>query len=270
MIEYMIEFFLLTVVSIAIGIIVFLIHAKSKNNQTEQKEQPSDNVHPVDDVPETSFLHSKYWTKYGGHYRLQMTAHNFLESYSNTHKEFELEHSAFCDLCGEKDTIWVNFYQYVEIKGYEFKLPAPVLNWGIRPSPSGLITENYFNVFNVDKPKKERIYEDVDYYKKHKKPLPYGFDYQHYYQKEVRTSQIWIEDLSDLDKVIEVVRQYAKQQKEELFKYAYIFDELERVKYTEIMENYKKQIADLHKMKNDFTNKTVDSIFKQINLQGDF
>lgn len=36
------------------------------------------------------------------------------------------------------------------------------------------------------------------------------------------------------------------------------------------MENYKKQISDLNKMRNDFTNKTVDSILKQINLQGDF
>lgn len=45
--------------------------------------------------------------------------------------------------------------------------------------------------------------------------------------------------MSDFDKVIEVVRPYAKQQKEELLKYASVFDELEKVKYTEIMENYK-------------------------------
>jgi len=223
-----------------------------------------------DAVPETSYLHSKYWTKYGGNYRLQLTAHNFLEACFRTQTEFEIEQPGFCDLCGEKDTIWVNFYQYVEINGYEFKLPAPVLDWGIRPSSSGLITENYFNVFNVDKPKKERIYEYVDYYKKHKNPLPYGTDYHDYCTKEVRTNQIWIEDLSDFDKVIEVVRPYAKQQKEELFKYASMFNVLEETQYTEKMEAYKKQIADLHKMRNDFTDKTVDSILKQINLQGDF
>lgn len=228
------------------------------------------NVQLEDAVPETSFLHSKYWTKYGGNYRLQLTAHNFLEAYSTTHTEFELQYPGFCDLCDEKDTIWVNFYQYVEIKGYEFKLPAPVLNWGIRPSSSGLITDNYFNVFNIDKPKKERIYEYIDYYKKHKNPLPYGTDYQDYFHKEVRTNQIWIEDLSDFDKVIEVVRPYAKQQKEEFFKYAAMFNVLEETQYTEKMEAYKKQIADLNKMRNDFTDKTVETILKQINLQGDF
>jgi len=228
------------------------------------------NVQLEDAVPETSFLHSKYWTKYGGNYRLQLTAHNFLEAYSTTHTEFELQYPGFCDLCDEKDTIWVNFYQYVEIKGYEFKLPAPVLNWGIRPSSSGLITDNYFNVFNIDKPKKEHIYEYIDYYKKHKNPLPYGTDYQDYFHKEVRTNQIWIEDLSDFDKVIEVIRPYAKQQKEELFKYAAMFNVLEETQYTEKMEAYKKQIADLNKMRNDFTDKTVETILKQINLQGDF
>ena len=43
------------------------------------------NVQLEDAVPETSFLHSKYWTKYGGNYSLQLTAHNFLDAYSNTH-----------------------------------------------------------------------------------------------------------------------------------------------------------------------------------------
>ena len=49
-----------------------------------------------------------------------------------------------------------------------------------------------------------------------------------------------------------------------------MFNVLEETKYVEKMEAYKKQIADLNKMRNDFTNKTVDSIFKKINLQGDF
>lgn len=159
-------------------------------------------------------------------------------------------------------------YQNIEAKGYEFKLP--VMNWGIRPSPSGLITDNYFNAFNIQKPKKEHIYEYLDYYKKHKNPLPYGFDYHYCYTKERRTNQIWNEDFSDLDKVIDVVRPYAKQQKEDLIKYISAFDELEKIKYIEIMENYKKQISDLNKMRNDFTDKTVDTIFRQINLQGDF
>lgn len=228
------------------------------------------NVQLEDAVPETSFLHSKYWTKYGGNYRLQLTAHNFLEAYSITHTEFELQYPGFCDLCDEKDTIWVNFYQYTEINGYKFKIPVPVLDWGIRPSPSGLITENYFNVFNIEKPSKKIIRNYVDYYKKHKNPLPYGTDYQDYCTKEVRTNQIWIEDLNDFDKVIEVIRPYAKQQKEELFKYAAMFNVLEETKYTEKMEAYKKQIADLNKMRNDFTDKTAESILKQINLQGDF
>ena len=224
------------------------------------------NVQLEDAVPETSFLHSKYWTKYGGEYRLQLTAHNFLEAYSNT--EFELEYPGFCALCDEQDVIYITYYQHVEAKGYEFKLP--VLNWGVRPSPSGIITDNYFNAFNVQKPNKEHIYEYIEYYKKHKNPLPYGFDYHYCYTRETRTDQIWIEDLSDLDKVIEVVRPYAKQQKEELFKYAAMFNVLEETQYTEKMEAYKKQIADLNKMRNDFTDKTVDTIFKQINLQGDF
>ena len=145
-----------------------------------------------------------------------------------------------------------------------------MLNWGIRPSPSGMITENYFNVFKSQKPKKEHIYEYVDYYKKHKNPLPYGFDYHYFYTRKTRTDQIWIEDLSDFDKVIDVVRPYAKQQKEELFKYAAMFNVLEETQYTEKIEAYKKQIADLNKMRNDFTDKTVETIFKQINLQGDF
>ena len=226
------------------------------------------NVQLEDAVPETSFVHSKYWTKYGGEYRLQLTAHNFLEAYSKTHTEFELEYPGFCALCDEQDTIWVNFYQHIEEKDYEFKIP--VLNWGIRPSPSGMITENYFNVFRTQKPKKEHIYEYIEYYKKHKNPLPYGFDYHYFYTRETRTDQIWIEDLSDLDKVIEVVRPYAKQQKEELFKYAAMFNVLEETQYTEKMEAYKKQIADLNKMRNDFTDKTVETILKQINLQGDF
>lgn len=226
------------------------------------------NVQLEDAVPETSFLHSKYWTKYGGNYRLQLTAHNFLAEYFKIHTEFEMEQPGFCSLCDEKDVIYITLYQNIEAKGYEFKLP--VLNWGVRPSPSGLITDNYFNAFNIQKPTKEHIYEYVDYYKKHKNPLPYGFDYHYCYTKERRTNQIWIEDLSDLDKVIEVVRPYAKQQKEELFKYAAMFNVLEETKYTEKMEAYKKQIADLNKMRNDFTNKTVDSILKQINLQGDF
>ena len=41
----------------------------------------ADNVHPVDDVPESSYLNSKYWEKYGGNYRLPLTAHHFLEEY---------------------------------------------------------------------------------------------------------------------------------------------------------------------------------------------
>ncbi len=226
------------------------------------------NVQLEDAVPETSYLHSKYWTKYGGNYRLQMTAYNFLKAYSNIHKEFELEFPGFCDLCDEKDTIWVNFYQFIEEKGYEFKIP--VLNWGIRPSPSGLITENYFNLYKTQKPKKEHIYEYVDYYKKHKNPVPYGFDTHYFYSMEKRTDQIWIEDLSDFDKVIEVIRPYANQQKEDMLKYAAMFNVLEETEYTEKMEAYKKQIADLNKMRNEFTDKTVETIFKQINLQGDF
>ena len=226
------------------------------------------NVQLEDAVPETSFLHSKYWTKYGWNYRLQLIARDFLLEYSNTHTEFKLEYPGFYGLCDEKDTIWVDFYQYIEINGYEFKIP--VLKWGIRPSLSGLITENYFNVFNIDKPSKKTIHNYVDYYEKHKNPLPYGTDYQDYSPKEVRTNQIWIEDLNDFEKVIEVIRPYAKQQKEELFKYASIFNVLEETKYVEKMKTYKKQIADLNKMRNDFTDKTVDSILKQINLQGDF
>lgn len=224
------------------------------------------NVQLEDAVPETSFLHSKYWTKYGGNYRLQLTAHNFLEEYFKTHTEFEMEQPGFCDLCDEEDTIWVNFYQHIETKGYSVN--HMVLNWGIRPSESGLITENYFNVYNIEKPTKKLIYNYLDYYKKHKNPFPYGIDNNYNYFKEVRTNQILIEDLSDFDKVIEVIRPYAKQQKEELFKYAAMFNVLEETKYTEKMEAYKKQIADLNK--NDFTDKTVDTIFKQINLQGDF
>ena len=226
------------------------------------------NVQLEDAVPETSYLHSKYWTKYGGHYRIQLAAHNFLEKYFETNKEFELEQPSFCALNDEKDTIWVNFNQYIETKGFDFKIS--VLNWGIRPSSSGLITENYFNVFKLQKPSKNHILNYLDYYKKHKNPLPYGFDYSYYYTKEVRTNQIWIEDLSDLDKVIKVVRPYAKKQKEELLKNMAMFDELEKIKYTENMENYKKQIADLNKMRNDFTDKTAETILKQINLQGDF
>lgn len=226
------------------------------------------NVQLEDAVPETSFLHSKYWTKYGGNYRLQLTSHNFLNEYFKTHTEFEIEKPGFCALYDEKDTIWVNFCQHIEEKGYEFKLP--VLNWGIRPSSSGLITENYFNVYNIQKPTKENIYVYVDYYKKRKNPLPYGFEYNNFCAIEKRTDQIWIEDLSDLDKVIEVIRPYAKQQKEEIFKYAAMFNVLEETKYKEKMEVYKKQIADLNKMRNEFTDKTVESIFKQINLQGDF
>ena len=61
-----------------------------------------------------------------------------------------------------------------------------------------------------------------------------------------------------------------KEQKEELFKYADMFNVLEETQYTEKMEAYKKQIADLNKMRNDFTDKTVETILKQINLQGDF
>ena len=49
-----------------------------------------------------------------------------------------------------------------------------------------------------------------------------------------------------------------------------MFNVLEETQYTEKMETYKKQIEDLNKMRNDFTDKTVDSILKQINLQGDF
>jgi hypothetical protein len=197
-----------------------------------------------------------------------LTARNFLDEYFRTNKEFEIDKPSFCEWWDEKDVIWVNFYQYIEAKGYEFKLT--VMSWGFRPSSSGLITENNFNVYNVEKPKKEHIYEYVDYYKKHKNPVPYGFDYHYYYTKEVRTDQIWIEDLSDLDKVINVVRPYAEQEKEELLKYSSMFNVLEETKYTEKMEAYKKQIADLNRMRNDFTDKTVDSIFKQINLQGDF
>jgi hypothetical protein len=226
------------------------------------------NVQLEDAVPETSYLHSKYWTKYCGHYRVQLTARNFLDEYFRTNKEFEIDKPSFCEWWDEKDVIWVNFSQYIEAKGYEFKLT--VMSWGFRPSSSGLITENYFNVYNVEKPKKEHIYEYVDYYKKHKNPVPYGFDYHYYYTKEVRTDQIWIEDLNDLDKVIDVVRPYAKQQKEELLKYSSMFNVLEETKYTEKMEAYKKQIADLNRMRNDFTDKTVDSILKQINLEGDF
>ena len=228
------------------------------------------NIQLEDAVPETSFLHSKYWTKNGGNYVCRLAAHNFLESYSNTLTEFKLEQPGFSDMCVENVPIFVNFYQYVEIKGYEFKLPAPVLIWGIRPCPSGLITEDYFYVYNIEKPSKKTIHNYVNYYKEYKNPLPYGTDYKDYCTKEVLTNQIWIEDLSDFDKVIEVVRQYAKQQKEKLFKYAAMFNVLEETQYTEKMEAYKKQIADLNKMRNDFTNKTVDSIFKKINLQGDF
>lgn len=265
----MIDLFIVAVVLIAMGILLFLTLTKSENKQTEQKEPSADNVHPAVDVPESSYLNSKYWEKYGGNYRLPLTAHHFLEEYLKTHTEFKI-YDAFqlYDMKNDKDARDVKFYQQISIKG--FVKEFPVLSWAMRPCETGLITVCYVNVFNIQKPTKEYIYNYVDYYKKHKNPIPYGFDNVHNYYKEIPTNQIWIEDLSDLDKVIEVVRPYAKQQKEELLKYASVFDELEKVKYTEIMENYKKQIADLNKMRNDFTDKTVDTILKQINLKGDF
>lgn len=253
---------------IASGGLAVLGIRQSKNERTEEKETVADNVHTKDTVPITSYLHSRYWTKYGGHYHLQLTAHNFLEEYLQTHTEFVMEQPAFCNRRNEKDDIRVNFYQYIETKGHTAKIP--VLGWDMRPDETGLITTCYFDVYNIQKPTKEIISDYLDYYKKHKNPVPYGFDFQHYIQREVRTNQIWIEDFSDLDKVIDVVRPYAKQQKEDLIKYVSAFDELEKIKYIEIMENYKKQISDLNKMRNDFTDKTVDTIFKQINLQGDF
>lgn len=226
------------------------------------------NVQLEDAVPETSYLHSKYWTKYGGNYRLGLTLRNFLNGYFDINREFKVEMPSFFYMDDDKDTIYVNFCQEIEAKGYTATFP--VLSWGMRTDGTGLITVCYYNVFKIQKPTKEKIYNYLDYYKKHKNPVPYGFDVSNYYTKEVRTDQIWIEDFSDMDKVIKIIRPYAKQQKEDLLKNMAMFDELEKIKYTEIMENYKKQIADLNKMRNDFTDKTVDTIFKQINLQGDF
>lgn len=226
------------------------------------------NVQLEDAVPETSYLHSKYWTKYGGHYRMGLTLRNFLNGYFNINREFKVEMPSFFYMDDDKDTIYVNFCQEIEAKGYTANFP--VLSWGMRPDETGLITVCYYNVFNIQKPTKEKIYNYLDYYKKHKNPVPYGFDVSNYYTKEVRTDQIWIEDFSDLDKVIKIIRPYAKKQKEDLLKNMAMFDELEKIKYTEIMENYKKQIADLNKMRNDFTDKTAETILKQINLQGDF
>lgn len=226
------------------------------------------NVQLEDAVPETSYLHSRYWTKYKGNYRLALTLRNFLNGYFNINKEFKVEMPNFFYMDDDKDAIGVTFSQYIEAKGYTANFP--VLSWGMRPDETGLITVCYYNVYNIQKPTKEKIYNYLDYYKKHKNPVPYGFDGRNYYTKEVRTKQIWIEDFSDLDKVIKVIRPYAEKQKEDLLKYVSMFEELEKIKYTEIMETYKKQIADLNKMRNDFTDKTADSILKQINLQGDF
>lgn len=226
------------------------------------------NVQLEDAVPETSFLHSKYWTMYRGNYRLGLTFRNFLYGYFNINREFKAEMPSFFYMDDDKDVIYVTFSQEIKAKGYTANFP--VLSWGMRPTETGLITVCYYNVFNIQKPTKERIYNYLDYYKKHKNPVPYGFDVSNYCSKEVRTKQIWIEDFSDLDKVIKVIRPYAEKQKEELLKNMAMFDELEKIKYTEIMENYKKQIADLNKMRNEFTDKTVETIFKQINLQGDF
>lgn len=226
------------------------------------------NVQLEDAVPETSYLHSKYWTKYRGNYRLPLTAKNFLDEYFRTHTEFKITMPGFCDWLDDKDARNVSFYQRIEMK--DIMADFPVLSWDMRPCENGLITVCYYNVYSQSAPTRENIYDYLDYYKKHKNPMPYGFEERHHYTKEVRADQIWIEDLSDLDKVIDVVRPYAKQQKEDLIKYASMFNVLEETKYTEKMEAYKKQIADLNKMRNDFTEKTVDSISKQINLQGDF
>ena len=229
------------------------------------------NVQLEDAVPETSYLHSKYWTKYCGRYRLPLVAYNFLSEYFRTHTEFKVTMPGFgssSDWYDDKDAHNVTFYQRIEMK--DFSADFPVLSWDMRACDTGIITVCYYNAFCQSAPTREQIYNYVDYYKKHKNPMPYGFENRHHYTKEVRTEQIWIEDFSDLDKVIDIVRPYAKQQKEELIKYAAMFTVLEETEYTEKMEAYKKQIADLNKMRNDFTDKTVDSIFKQINLQGDF
>lgn len=82
----MIELFIVAIALIAMGILLFLTLTKSENIQTEQKEPSADNVHPAVDVPESSYLNSKYWEKYGGNYRLPLTAHHFLEEYLKTHK----------------------------------------------------------------------------------------------------------------------------------------------------------------------------------------
>lgn len=229
------------------------------------------NVQLEDAVPETSFLHSKYWIKYRGNYRLPFVAGSFLSEYFRIHTEFKTYMPGFAsvgDWMDDKDARCVAFYQEIEING--FTAEFPVLDWDMSACETGLITTWYYNVYSIQKPTKESINNYLDYYKKHKNPVPYGFDNSNYWSKEVQTKQIWIEDFSDLDKVIEVVRPYAKQQKEELLKYASMFTVLEEIQYTEKMEAYKKQIADLNKVRNEFTDKTVDSILKQINLQGDF
>ena len=53
------------------------------------------NVQLEDAVPETSYLHSKYWTKYCGRYRLPLVAYNFLSEYFRTHTEFKVTMPGF-------------------------------------------------------------------------------------------------------------------------------------------------------------------------------
>lgn len=229
------------------------------------------NVQLEDAVPETSYLHSKYWKKYDGVYRLPLVAYKFLSEYFRTHTEFKVNMNGFASVGGwydDKDARCVSFYQQIEFKG--FTAGFPILTWDMQACDDGLITDYYYYKFSQTVPTREQIYNYLDYYKKHKNPMPYGFEERHHLTKEVRADQILIEDFSDLDKVIDVVRLYAKQQKEDVIKYASMFNVLEETKYTEKMETYKKQIAYLNKMRNDFIEKTVGSISKQINLQGDF
>lgn len=229
------------------------------------------NVQLNDAVPETSYLHSKYWEKYNGRYRLPLVAFHFLSEYFRTNTEFKVNMNGFASVGSwydDKDARSVSFFQQIEFNG--FTAEFPILTWDMRACDTGLITVCYYNVVNLLVPSKETIYDYLDYYKKHKNPMPYGFDNKYIIGKEVRADQILIEDFSDLDKVMDIVRSYAKQQKEDVIKYASMFNVLEETKYTERMEAYKKQISDLNKMRNEFTNKTVDSISKQINLQGDF
>ena len=161
-------------------------------------------------------------------------------------------------------------YIYHDFIHNQIKCRFTVMSIDLTPIDTGLATPYYYTLYQYNQITKTEIEQYINYYMTHKNPVPYGFEASKYSTTEKVMKQIIISDFSDMDKILKLATDNVAKQKNDIINQAKMFDILEQTNYKQKIEDFREQIAQLNKMRNDFKEKTIESIQKMSNLQGDF